>query len=591
MCGIAGIYLKDSFHGQFNAEDLVDQLLLGIENRGRDATGIVSVSKGGENVTLEKLDVEARYFIQLRDFLVKDTRYALLHTRLGTKGSEKQMENNHPVVFKSCYATHNGVIYNDDTLFAELDVERVADVDSIIVPTLVSSTGGMDEALKSLPRLKGSWACAIADPKTNPDEVLLVKGDRSPLVILNTPKVVVWASTKNAIEDAWKAAIGTPPKWNKYEHLTDGEYFRIKDGGATEQGRFIERTTYQGRSFRADHDWENNSGGVRHYPGSTSNAQDRTMCFECGERAAFYTVKDSFFDPTEKRHVEWDVPVCFHCKEIEKGDLTYAYATEKVKLRFRKEDDQCELCQKETAAGFDKHGTALCQRCLDTEPKMSGLIRGGTTESKTEGILRLNPGDLIPFNLRSSFKEGCESCASELVSYIGKDGFAICGMCKIAEEKSKDPVLMGGIDVTTCDACDVWYEKSVLSHTIHGLLCKGCIDSGKEAEESVLEDEEGVSDDPDALGVRVVKRTLQGRRPSFLPWIREAEERYPVSHRLTTLELEVATECYLHPPFAVWLLDFDSKDKLPDPTLTAVWDRVRMCFTRKVMESVAKDED
>lgn len=571
MCGIAGIYLKDSFHGQYDVEGLVDGLFLGIEPRGRDASGIVSVTKGGGTVTLEKDDIEAKHFILLRHLLPDDLRFALCHTRLATKGDQERNENNHPVNYKTCFATHNGVIRNDDTLFEQNEWDRVAEVDSIVVPTMITESGGMDKALEVLPKLVGSWALAICDPTTHPDEVLLVKGNANPLVILNHPKLVMWASTKNAIEDAWKMVIGTPPKYNKYTHLNDGEFFRIKEGGLVETGRFMEKPK-PSRSFRTPHDWE--SGRSRSYPGAVS---DRPMCFECGDRISFYKIEDSYRDEERGTTVSWDVPVCFQCSETLASDLTYRYATDKLRVRVTR-DNSCELCQQNPGTETGKHGASLCLTCFEDEKrdwKPVATFRGD--DPNAEKFLTLRPGDTIPMEMRSAFN-GCENCQSKLVSFIGKDGFAVCGMCKVAEDGAPVDDDGEGIDCLQCDVCEHWAPVTDMVSSCFGTVCERCCDkNGWEIHPS---------DDPDACGVEVVKREPVPRAVNLLKYIREAEAMYPMGHKFTACEQTISAELLIHLPLVAWLLEGCPVRYLNDDTdLHEIYERVSGKYARIMGET------
>ena len=568
MCGIAGLYLKDSFHGQYDVDDLVDGLLLGIESRGRDATGYVAVRKGGEVALFDKTDAPAKDFVLLRENVPSDLRFALLHTRLATKGATKDNENNHPVLFKTCFATHNGVIRNDDELFDDLlnEQTRVAEVDSIVVPTLVHSCGGMDKALENLPKLVGSWALAIADPTEKPDEVLLVRGSSSPLVVLNHPKLVMWASTVTALKDAWELAIGTPPKHNKYTTLDEGEFIRIKEGGLVETGRFMEKPVYQStyrgtgssRNFRTPHDYET----------SHSSWEKKPMCFECGERQANYSVIDSYRDEEAGRSVEWDVPVCWGCRTTVPADLSYRYATEKLRVRYRRDDDICELCQTAPGAAYNSVGARLCVECMKAEPKAAKFQQSSFKGEAHQKYLTLNPGDLIPFELRSAFTSGCASCESQLVSYLDGEGFAICGLCKIAEDKAGEESSCGveeGVDCIKCDNCDFWYPMDKIKVvSAFGTICEDCCE------------EQGWVQMP---------AHIEEKRPNFLPYLREADEAYPEGCVFMPCERKVAFKLNIHLPFVAWLLHKCTKDHLDDPALTEVWDKVTAAYTFELAET------
>src|SRR4051812_27560057 len=119
MCGIAGVHLKNPnfVKSHEGLEAFINALYLGIESRGRRATGIVAVEAGGKVGTFEKADITASDFIEIRDPLPENVRTILCHTRFDTKGDPKDNKNNHPVLYGSTFAIHNGAIFNDDKLF------------------------------------------------------------------------------------------------------------------------------------------------------------------------------------------------------------------------------------------------------------------------------------------------------------------------------------------------------------------------------------------------------------------------------------------------------------------------------------------
>jgi hypothetical protein len=215
MCGIAGIRVKDRHIGTFPVDRFADYLLLGIEHRGRHATGFMSTNKDASKVVLDKAPIAASDFVYQRKFIPDDTQTVLLHTRWFTQGDPKYNENNHPVLYDTCFAVHNGHINNDAALFETMDIARSAEVDSIAIPASFSyhGMGNLDDLKLTLEALDGSFATAAIDIE-HPHRLILAKGKGSPLYILNHPKAIIWASEKSAIELAWGRVLGTPPKKN-----------------------------------------------------------------------------------------------------------------------------------------------------------------------------------------------------------------------------------------------------------------------------------------------------------------------------------------------------------------------------------------
>lgn len=216
MCGIAGIHVKERYKGTLPLNDMLDYLLVHIAERGKDATGFVSVHFGGKGVTLSKKDVPAVEFIGVRARPnMAHVQTILGHTRFATQGPQEKAENNHPVVFNSCFATHNGHIYNDDEVVEEFDLKgsRPAEVDSIAIPIALASCGmeNIEQIKQGLEKLQGNMAVAAIDPVKHPGRVVLAKGNSSPLFVLNHRTGFYWASTRAAIEFMWGHLIGTPP--------------------------------------------------------------------------------------------------------------------------------------------------------------------------------------------------------------------------------------------------------------------------------------------------------------------------------------------------------------------------------------------
>lgn len=245
MCGIIGIHFKnprDLGVGRDNLERFVDELLLGIEPRGRDATGLLTVdSKGKTN--LVKADVDASTFIKWRDTCPRRVRTILGHTRFATQGSPMNLDNNHPVQSGTCYAIHNGHISNDTELFTEFSLERQAEVDSEIIPALLNMTG-LDKARDALELLDGNYAVAAVDPERFPNTTILAKGWSSPVEVYENKYGVVWASTESALVGAVKAVFNFDLPSRNIETLALGELLVMR-GDKVERLKFKPLTKYR----------------------------------------------------------------------------------------------------------------------------------------------------------------------------------------------------------------------------------------------------------------------------------------------------------------------------------------------------------
>ena len=235
MCGIAGFHIRAMNRTAFDPSKFAAELLMAVDHRGGDATGYVAFTDDGV-VQMQKAACNARTFLTGARSLPKNTRTALLHTRLATQGKAAFPENNHPVVHGPIYAVHNGQIWNDGALFHRLGLTRMGYVDSEIIPALIADVGWSDIAA-ALEELDGSYALALAN-EHEPNEVVLARGDYSPLVYLASDHIIAWASESNALLTAWRKAIGTPPPASKIVTMKSGELVKIADGK-------IERSTFQ----------------------------------------------------------------------------------------------------------------------------------------------------------------------------------------------------------------------------------------------------------------------------------------------------------------------------------------------------------
>src|SRR5437588_8036384 len=157
MCGIAGYSLSP--------ESAVDRtvagraLLAGIAERGADAVGFAYRSERA--VTVHKQRSGASALLE-RIAVPEDTTQLLVHVRDYTKGHPSLAANNHPIRHGSVVGVHNGIIVNDDELFARLAIARAeaaTTVDSEIIFALAERSRG--RTARALRKLVGSMATAL----------------------------------------------------------------------------------------------------------------------------------------------------------------------------------------------------------------------------------------------------------------------------------------------------------------------------------------------------------------------------------------------------------------------------------------------
>lgn len=287
MCGIAGIHFKrPGALSPAQTERFVNCLLLGIEHRGTDATGIVSVAPGGKKIVLSKEALAAEDFIKIRPSLGDDPlRSILLHTRFATQGHQSRNVNNHPVLHGTTFVTHNGHIGNDADLFKANEIERLGEVDSEVIAALINKVG-FDNVCLALQELQGGFAIAAIDAQT-PDKLVLAKGNSSPLVIFENKDFIVWASLREAIEEAWGATLGTPPRKWKFQEFKPGQILMF-NGAERELLEFKvkaypSRVVYAGYEYFGGRSTYTSSG----YGATLREEEKNEICF-CGHRRFFH---------------------------------------------------------------------------------------------------------------------------------------------------------------------------------------------------------------------------------------------------------------------------------------------------------------
>ena len=227
MCGIAGFCL--SADEKVDAPQLSRSLLREIMSRGKDATGAAWVeydkTAGKTKVVVSKAPVAATRFDPFLKTMPMWTRRAILHTRWATKGDPQNNLNNHPIVSGSVIGVHNGVLSNDDALFAHLPVMRHGEVDSEAAFALLDYT--KHHPANVLESLRGRAALAWFDANDKRD-LHLARVSGSPLVVGQTyGNSLVFASTMPLLV---KAIANTRLELQWVEEIGESTYLRVRDG-------------------------------------------------------------------------------------------------------------------------------------------------------------------------------------------------------------------------------------------------------------------------------------------------------------------------------------------------------------------------
>jgi glucosamine 6-phosphate synthetase-like amidotransferase/phosphosugar isomerase protein len=215
MCSIFGIgFQKDSSFEWKRLKGALSTAFLAAEQGGTDASGVAFVTKSKaivvkSDVRASKFIMSKRYEDSVEEFLESDGKLSVLgHCRQMTQGSPKNNDNNHPIVTGNVIGIHNGIIGNDRDLFESTGLNRIAEVDSEIIFSLLNSfihekNKNVEESVKATSKaLAGSYACAFVDV-TSP-HVLWLFRDSVPCSILHFQNdgVVMFATRDEYVTSA-----------------------------------------------------------------------------------------------------------------------------------------------------------------------------------------------------------------------------------------------------------------------------------------------------------------------------------------------------------------------------------------------------
>ena len=194
MCGIAGY--------SFSSESRVDRTLAAqalfavIAERGSDAVGYAYRSER-EPVVVHKQRTGASELLETVS-IPDSTTEALLHVRDYTKGHPSLAANNHPIRHGAVVGIHNGIIANDEEIFARYGFQRAEPgmtVDSEAIFALVEEA---DDRRAALEELYGSMATAWLDERV-PEALFLARGLGRPLWVGEGKSEFLFASTEEAL--------------------------------------------------------------------------------------------------------------------------------------------------------------------------------------------------------------------------------------------------------------------------------------------------------------------------------------------------------------------------------------------------------
>jgi glucosamine 6-phosphate synthetase-like amidotransferase/phosphosugar isomerase protein len=229
VCGIAGYSLDD--RSRADRTLAAQALLAGIAERGEDAVGYAHRTGDGLPVVHKQQTGPSALLEELR---VPDAAsQVLVHVRDFTKGPPAVAANNHPVRHGAVVGVHNGIIVNDDDLFARHGWSRdepEMTVDSEIIFAVAEATGSDPAALE---QLHGAMAAAWLDERV-PSTVYLARGVCRPLWIGIGRHEVFFASTRSTLELVERAVRLHLRK----REVAEGRLLHLVGGAVAEERRW-----------------------------------------------------------------------------------------------------------------------------------------------------------------------------------------------------------------------------------------------------------------------------------------------------------------------------------------------------------------
>jgi len=149
MCGIFGVTVGEGAFRTRKMPDLLKDLFLFSESRGKEASGMAVC--GREKIQVLKSAVAASSMIRSSQYRrlmaetvqgtgekLQEPMTIIGHSRLVTDGSRYDQGNNQPVLAGDCVGIHNGIIVNNEEIWKEQsDLQRQYQVDSEVILALL----------------------------------------------------------------------------------------------------------------------------------------------------------------------------------------------------------------------------------------------------------------------------------------------------------------------------------------------------------------------------------------------------------------------------------------------------------------------
>lgn len=236
MCGIG--FISPNPESGLDVREITRALLHQLAPRGRDAAGVAWKRPDGSTLYRKVHGHPVRLAAELATVSGSrslDTSEAIIvHTRWGTVGSPKVMENNHPVIRPGVALVHNGTVSNTAALYRTAKAKARAEVDTDALAALIERAPDRPTLHKWFRRMEGLAAIAWLDVTDDPRDrgtVHAARLDTRPLVLgTTTGGDVIGASTLEALH---RVSEQTGVTFARLHDLPEGASVTLERGEVT----------------------------------------------------------------------------------------------------------------------------------------------------------------------------------------------------------------------------------------------------------------------------------------------------------------------------------------------------------------------
>ena len=191
MCGIFGYF-------NLNDSEVFYDIGKYSETRGKEASGYININQGKQQVQKFPLPFSDNLVKKniLSSQLNKNGNTLIGHTRLKTHGDEGLEINNQPVISNKISVVHNGILVNYSDLVEEYKLNVVSELDSEVIPLLISHHLEKNNLLISLTEAIKAFSgeISIAGSINNGENYFLYTNTGSLYFVIENNKVIFFTS-------------------------------------------------------------------------------------------------------------------------------------------------------------------------------------------------------------------------------------------------------------------------------------------------------------------------------------------------------------------------------------------------------------